>query len=49
MESGRPWPLPVGVGFIDTCGSETEEAEFRMVTEVSGKRREQTSTVGNRV
>jgi hypothetical protein len=36
----------VGVDFIDACGSKTEEAEFRVVMEVSGKRREQTGTVG---
>jgi uncharacterized protein YfaP (DUF2135 family) len=35
----------VGVDFIDACGSKIEEAEFRVVTEVWGNRREQTATV----
>jgi uncharacterized protein YfaP (DUF2135 family) len=35
----------VGVDFIDACGSKTEEAEFRLVTEVWGDRREHTGTV----
>jgi hypothetical protein len=54
---GRPlveevgWDSPtrgryrVGVDFIDACGSKTEEAEFRVVIEVWGDRREQTGTV----
>ncbi|HSD09547.1 MAG TPA: hypothetical protein VLF14_01070 [Candidatus Binatia bacterium] len=56
-EEGQPqveevrWDSPsrgryrVGVDFVDACGRETDEAEFRVVTEVSGERRERSGTV----
>jgi hypothetical protein len=35
----------VGVDFMEDCGSEIDETEFRVVTEVSGKRRERAAKI----
>ncbi len=44
-DSPIPGRYRVGVDFIDACGSQIDEAEFRVVTEVRGTRRAQTGTV----
>lgn len=40
-----PGRYRVGVDFIQRCSSDQEEASFRVVAEVSGKRQEKTGTV----
>ncbi len=40
-----PGRYRVGVDFIDACSSETDEAEFRVVAEVGGKREERIGRV----